>query len=422
VVDLKTQLGDYFDHVVQHVEVEDVFEERLGSDAVRPIQTRVAPPRPRPWVPALAGFLVVLVAGGLAAISLLGGGTAPRPDTAAIDTAATSQPLVTGEAINPWEKTVITAPWVVGIVDATSLPDGGFAVVASRGGSILWSRDGAVWEEADPEGGVSAAALAGWPESNEYLRVITALPGRVAVLGGTGTEPVVWIGELATQSWESIPLTTDGLVESFERVVITSNDHEVLVVAGYRDSADLDRRSLVWLIDPETGEVERTPLPPELWGRGWEDLEAEWFVDRWVVAEGNTTAVSFDGLSWRAGQNGVGLADEPQSVTSLSAGPDRIIATTSGGLAYHFVWYSEDGLRWTQAPDEVPGPHAGAAYSDALGFVLVPDVGGRVFVSRDGRSWHWTLGPGWEIFNRDIAASGESVFVLAWPPFLLTPE
>jgi hypothetical protein len=368
---------------------------------------------------------------------------------AALDSSATSQPLVTGENVNPWQKTEVRAPWAigvpgVGIVDVTSLPDGGFALAAGRGGSILWSRDGVAWEEADPDGLVSPVALVGWPDDlKENLRVISGLPGRVAVLGGTGTDPVVWVGDLATRVWESIPLETTGLVDSFARVVIASSDDEVLVVAFYRGRFDSappeasrpseapdDYHHLVWLVDPDTGDVVRGTLPTGLGPSAFseyltfEDLEAEWFNDRWVIAMGRTTAVSLDGTTWTVGQDDAGLDSESSavgSVTSLSAGPNRIIATTCGGWGPHNVWYSDDGLEWVQAPDEVPGPHSGSGYSDALGFVLVDDRG-RLFTSHDGETWHWTLGPGRDIYNYGIAASGNSVLILARPPLVLTSE
>ena len=160
----------------------------------------------------------------------------------------------------------------------------------------------------------------------------------------------------------------------------------------------------------------------DLEGKG---LEAAWFGDRWVLAAGNSSAVSLDGVRWSAGQDGAGLTAEERYVTSLTAGPDSIMATTCGGWGPHDAWYSEDGLEWNMV-SSLPGPHSGYAYSDELGFVVVSEGGERVLMSPDGREWTWTterlplLGPDGGISG--LAVSGTSVFVLADQPFVLTPE
>jgi hypothetical protein len=139
-------------------------------------------------------------------------------------------------------------------------------------------------------------------------------------------------------------------------------------------------------------------------------LAAVWFHDRWVIAMGNVTMVSRDGITWTIGWDPApvveyiigwdpdGLAAKESVVTSLVAGPDGLITTTCGGWGPHFTFYSEEGLEWTRVPDheqfheQVQAPHSGATCTDALGFVIVyadgdDDSLGRVDFSQDGRVW-----------------------------------
>ncbi len=368
-----------------------------STDAVGPIWIAAPADSPTPTAPSAAGPVAPTAAGS----------------------SPTAPPLVTGESINPWQKTEIDAGWARGrgVLDLTSLPDGGFAATVARGRGILWSRDGISWQETDLD------AEMGQPGEEDSL---TALPGRVAVLRNEATGPVVWVGDLATGAWDAIPLGAPGLADQFATSAIAANDREVLVVAesedyaGRGETASTTDHRVAYLIDPEKGVVRRQTLtlPSSERDRfGPDELAAVWFADRWVVAAGNVTAVSHDGLVWSSAPDANGLAAENRYVTSLTAGRDRVVATTCGGWGPHLVWYSEDGLEWVQAPSDVPGPHSGTAYSDELGFAVV--VEGRVFTSDDGETWHWTQGPGWDLELHDIAASGYSVFVVADPPFLL---
>ena len=69
--DLETQLHDYFDHVVERVEVEDILVERVGAEPVRPLRAR-SPRRQVPsWVYGLAAAAVTLVFVGGAGLLIL---------------------------------------------------------------------------------------------------------------------------------------------------------------------------------------------------------------------------------------------------------------------------------------------------------------------------------------------------------------
>jgi hypothetical protein len=107
VPDLKTQLGDYLDSVIRHVEIDDVFEGRQGAAPVRPLQPRVVH-RPAPsWAFGVAAAAVTLALIGAAAW-LFGIGVVPPADEADVTT---------------------TVPAVVETRDAGSAFDAGWTVL-----------------------------------------------------------------------------------------------------------------------------------------------------------------------------------------------------------------------------------------------------------------------------------------------------
>lgn len=376
---------------------------------------------------AVSGWAVA-VAVAVAAVLLIGiplivlgrtteSGTAHPATTTAPTEASLSESLstaapesdltgpVTGAAINPWRTTEVTEPWARDVVDVAVLPEGGFAVTSRYGGGVFWSRDGMSWQDANPQG---LASLPVWPD-DDNLRVITALPGRVAVLDRRA--PAVWLGDLATGQWESIAFDWEDTALIPDWMVITSSKDKILVAGRHAVSSELAGRTLVWLIDPETGRVDRSPLPGEFGdptrARNWNHhgLEATWFGDRWVLAAGDTTAVSVDGLTWATNRDEDGLASGDRGIVSLTAGSDGLMATSCEWA--HRSWFSEDGFEWTETA-AVPAGHYGA-YSDTLGFVV---AGERVFTSADGRAWEWTVGPQLDHAIIDTAASGNNVFIL----------
>ncbi|MDJ0925771.1 MAG: hypothetical protein QNJ77_14540 [Acidimicrobiia bacterium] len=349
---------------------------------------------------------------------------AAPPGSIEVATAAApeSEPnrLVTGEAVNPWRTTEITEPWARDVVDVAVLPEGGFAVASRYGGGVFWSPDGESWRDANPNG---LASLPAWPDDDD-LRVIAALPGRLALLDSS--QPAVWLGDLATGEWDVIEPNWEDTDPSDVRMVIASNEEQILVAGRYWDSDNRTVGVVTWLIDPDTGRVDHGALPlgfaasAGTWnGNG---LEAVWFGDRWVIAAGNSTAVSDDGLNWATNRDGDGLASSDRFVASLTASSSGLMASSCEWA--HHAWFSEDGLTWTEKP-AVPAGHYGFAYSNSLGFVVVSE---RVFTSPDGRAWKWTLGPQLDDNIIDLAASGSSVFVLtktqsvAAIPYVMTLE
>lgn len=76
--DLRAQLGDYIEHVIERIDMDDLFEERIGSGPVRPIRMRRPSRALRPVLLYAAAMALVLLAGG-AALLLRGGDTSPAP-------------------------------------------------------------------------------------------------------------------------------------------------------------------------------------------------------------------------------------------------------------------------------------------------------------------------------------------------------
>lgn len=109
MLDLKTQIGDYLDHVVQRVGMEEVLEQRTGTGPVRPIHPRRPRFRTSGWPYAVAAaVLVLLLIGGAALLSRASEtrpADSPTPTTEAIDSATfdvESIPLpVTAETVTP---------------------------------------------------------------------------------------------------------------------------------------------------------------------------------------------------------------------------------------------------------------------------------------------------------------------------------
>jgi hypothetical protein len=406
---------------------------------------------------AAATAVVVLAVVAVAALLFRGdgftgepAGTLPAPavsttvTTAPVATTVATTPAFIGDAVTSWQVTKLVEPWVHSIVDVASLPGGGFVVAVDHSdASVLWSPDGTDWVEADPQRHVSAEIPGGLQVQGirwgQQPQVISVSGERVFILDETILQ--VWVGDLAAKAWEPVRLDTAGLSGSIEAAAIASNDREVLVVAKWTPTGvplegPFDQTDyVVWLVDQDTGGVERQIVP-------WEftdvhiGLAAVWFQDRWVIATGDATVVSRDGITWTIGQKG-GDPSDPEGgiVTSLVAGPDGLITTVC--QMHHFTFYSEDGLEWTRVPENEQFPeqaaagHEGAAYSDELGFVMVFAEGGhdddplpRLDYSQDGRNWSSMevgLGVNHDVFN--LAASGTSIFIdHRLGASLMTPE
>jgi hypothetical protein len=159
MLDLKAQLGDYLDHVVERIDVDDIFDELVGVPPVRPVRPRV-PRRTVPrWVYGIAAAAAVLLfVGGVTWLVRSGAPIDPVDQLTVTTEAPTTtvsppttdalapEPSVTIESIDwtPIESGVPGSPFGRLISDGTSLytlvKDGSEA-------ELLTSDDGITWRQ-----------------------------------------------------------------------------------------------------------------------------------------------------------------------------------------------------------------------------------------------------------------------------------
>lgn len=410
MIDFERQIHDYYDRIVIPVTTDEYTRLATG--------TPVVPRRSRAWVLA-AAFSVVFVGVGIT-ILFLGGNRSSfvdqpsgttvtsAPATGSASTAVTHESTATTTGQDPviagWERVAAGEPWVEYIVDMEAIPHGGgFLIRAAEPWSVLWSPDGVVWSDADPNRQVAVHQW-GTADGRTGAQVIAATSDRVVVLDRI--EVGVWVGDPQDGVWEQILFDTDELAGQVELQAVESNGKELLVLASVSGLATLEDETvnepspipgidqyLVWVVDPTTGSVDRYPLPIAAhWGRV-DDTVVEWFNGRWVIylarqlhedPEGRTEEesllVSTDGVSWTK----TAASDWGMSLTSLTAGSTTMVATVCnfGGDSFYF---SDDGLNWSKTTSADVGHHS--AYSDELGFVVVYGGSNPMLVSPDGQSW-----------------------------------
>lgn len=361
--------------------------------------------------PAFALFVCLLMVIGCTSAEQAAESGVPEPaveepaETESAEEELESSTTIPTEA--RWTIDQIDGEWWPG-ADVAARPGGGF-VVATGGMGVFWTEDGEVWTDADPERMVRAhfqfSDYSEGYEAFEQPQRLAVVGDRIAVLDRDAAR--IWIGGLDGGAWEPIPIG-DGPGSS-GKMAITSNDDVVFVIAEDGTYSS---------VDPEDGAV-RTGVVPQGAQQGSfpMGLTAAWFEDRWVVARGpGESLVSEDLVEWEQGTL-LEQPDDPMGITSLVAGDGTIIATGCRGWGPHPVVFSDDGIEWQWAP--VLDGHAGAAYSEALGFVtLVGDDTDVLATSPDGRAWSVAdvdlPGPYGEVVN--IAASGNQVLltVINW--------
>jgi hypothetical protein len=151
MLDLKTQLGDYLEQVVQRVDLEGVLEQRTGTEPVQLIHPRKPPFRRPGWPYAVAAAVVVLLLiGGAAWLSRRSDtppADAPTPTTAPIDSTTTA---AIGETLSVQEFDVESVP----------LPVIAEAVTPSSIGVATWTVYEGVWTD-ELDAGLEAAVSSG---------------------------------------------------------------------------------------------------------------------------------------------------------------------------------------------------------------------------------------------------------------------
>jgi len=395
----------------------------------------------RGWAFA-AGFIVMIVLVGVAALFVRGGDTPVAddqtvttsavtdpevPTTRATDEPAPSADAVTELSAGDWQEVAVGQPWVTQIVDIAALPNGGFVAVTSERSpwSVVWSPDGAEWRNGDPLRQVPQSSSTGL--FDPLLVAVTA--DRVVVIDKEDVG--VWVGDPERGQWEPTSLDTHGADGDLAPIAVASNDGEVLVVAktmvpaatednGESSEAPPMITFVVWLVDTTEGTSVQAPLPvTTTFEWDWTQPLVEWFAGRWVVmvpqGDGtNSLWQSSDGASWSE----VALPDSLNEFpgTSLTVGPSGLIVTRSfmGGDE---IWHSADAIDWNLVFDR--GFVTKSTYSEALGYVvevsgdIVPEpIEGGVLVSSDGEVW-LLAGPAPSSFGMDVllAASDNKLLV-----------
>ena len=157
MLDLKAQLGDYLDHVVERIDVDDIFDELVGVPPVQPVQPR-GPRRTVPqWVYGVAAAAAVLLfVGGVAWLVRSGAPIDPVDQPTVTTEAPTTtvappttdalapEPSVTIESIDwtPIESGVPGSPFGRLISDGHSL----YTLVEDGSEAELWASDeGIAW-------------------------------------------------------------------------------------------------------------------------------------------------------------------------------------------------------------------------------------------------------------------------------------
>lgn len=397
MTDLRDRFAQY-----DEVPVPDLWD-RIEDLAAAPLVAKRARPR---LLVAFAAAVVVLVAVG--GPLLLFGTTGPGEIVA-------ESPAAEAWDATGWELNPADGPFTRRIAAVEPVSPGGFIAVTADPGRIFWSPDGVEWFDADPQRQVAqyqpkAADL----PSEDDLAAVTG--SRVVVLDRADSG--VWVGDPKTGDWEPIRLDVVEPGAELELLAVAANDTEALVVAREQGSSLVEvedaeepssavlsipvtDRYLAWVVDPRTGTAQAYTLPvPVPEAASDADAVIEWFNGRWVIVlgRGNVWAgddqgwdarqavlVSPDGASWLA-------VDAPEEwkgagLTSLTAGPSSIIATTChfGGDSF---WYSTDGTSWVLSTSDHTGHRS--AYIEGLGFIARYESTPMdpAPLSADGRTWH----------------------------------
>lgn len=319
-----------------------------------------------------------------------------------------------------WQWMEIEEPWLASMVDIAPLSGGGFVAAATNEWSIVWSPDGIEWRDADPQRTVTVPSE--WFGSR--ANVLTAVGDRVVVLDSNLIG--IKIGDLDTQSWDSIEFDTSDLTGDIGVLTVASNGNHVLAI-GYEDDygdvgsvecagetpipAIQDTQYLAWVIDPRTGEVQRHSISyngdnPDPLARdrlcGASYGTAVWFKDRWVLNLDDLWFVSPDATTWTQ----VPVTGAAPGADPLTAGPDTLLAERWNALTY-----SEDGTDWDWAPELEAGmrePSDATAYSEVFGYIATPWSDPGLYVSNDGRHWQVATRAAPEV--GEMVASGDRAF------------
>ncbi len=427
--DLKTQLGDYFEHAVQRLDVEDILEDRAGpGPSGEPHQLVFVPldgdassvngPRPaddtlqvgpkhRVGVLAAVAAIVLLVVGLLV---VAGGGD----DVVTTDPAATPTPADTGPSPSVtapasgerWariahDEAVMGGPGVQSMVDVTAGGPGLVAVGAEgsdeAGDAAVWtSVDGITWLRVPDEAGVL-----GGPGDQTMWGVTAGGPGLVAV-GRVGADlnsdgdAAVWTS-VDGITWLRVPDEAGVLGGPGDQVMfsVVAGGPGLVAVGIDRLEAEMDAAvwtsvdGITWLRAPDEAGVLGGTGTQVLWdvvaggpglvAVGWGNPGSDVDAVVWTSA---------DGISWLRASDEAGVLGGPgsQVLRGVVAGGPGLVAVgaeDSGSNNDAAVWTSVDGISWLRAEDG--GELFGGVGNQEL-WQVTTATAGLVAVGRDNSS------------------------------------
>ncbi len=419
MLDLKANLSEYLDNVVERLDVEDIFDKQVGVPLVRLLQPRIRHRRVAVRVYGVAAAVaVVLLVGGLA---WLAGNSVDAVDNPTPTTVAT--PTLEGFT---WTK----------VEGGSGLPPAGAFLDMVSNGSKLVASDSFSAEEVvgDMRLWTSVDGLT-WSPERARLHVLYGTGGEFLAVG-TGTDLRPTDGIEGTYLWRS----SDGVRWTRADPALAETLHKLasfrfsgltvdeILGLSLPDSSGggptgavfkIDGRyvSYYWPADAEPNVASAVSTD----GRTWQEVEAPDFLVNW-----------FDSGSPRA-MSDRGYSDRLWSGTFAVNG-SRVVALT-GDSDGHRLWESTDGLSWQgihpdygNAPgshvftqgvgldEQYPGATTYGVFPMSDGWVILPWASEeiRVLFSVDGRTWQFIEPPkdlvGFAWFTR--VAGDKVLFVL----------
>ncbi|AEG14691.1 Kelch repeat type 1-containing protein [Desulfofundulus kuznetsovii DSM 6115] len=274
-----------------------------------------------------------------------------------------------------WVQTTTAAPWAGRTGHSVVItPDGRIWILggytsAGYKNDVWYSTDGSTWTQ--------ATAAASWAARVYHTSAVTS-DGRIWVIGGYGGSNLndVWYSSDGI-SWTQATSSASWVARSGHTSVVTP-DGKIWVIGGWDGSA---YRNDVWYSTN---------------GSSWTQAT---YSAAWDGRAYHASAVTPDGRIWVIAGYYVG----------------------SGGTTYYYsdVWYSTNGVSWTQAASwRVRGLHAAAVTADGKLWVLGGSYNGTyyndVWYTADGSSWiQDTSAALWAARSGHKAvASGNNIYVL----------
>jgi len=411
MLDLKTQLGEYLDHVVQRVDLEDLLEQRADTEPVRPIVPRKAPFQVPGWSYAAAAAVIVLLLIGGAAWLTRPSDAPPAdvpPTTAGVapttvEVTPTTQAPITTDTTAVTATTLAAAPVVppgegpkFSFAEAV-LPsdgdlggsgewfDGSLFVLSDDAARLFRSSDGFTWESVPgfPSSGESQDSML-QADDDRLVNVVIGGPIRINISANgedwlSSTIDVPILGEsngagefsfrdLSNSTNSVLAVGPRGIVVAASMTLLVDGERFVNTLVGADEGVhvefldiDLDRGVMtVQDRDESSGEVSETreiDLNSTGFGRDYADILKAMTADPDWEAD-------VDGIASMFAQGG------------------------SATAVVNYAWFSSDGASWQRLP--ITGPLDGDQFASVLatpsGFVATTGSG-VVWESTNGTTW-----------------------------------